>query len=423
MNEKISTAELADLLAKHASISPKSAADFIRAAFPLIGKILQEKKYLKINGLGTFKLITVSSRESVDINTGKRILIDSYNKITFTPDTILKEKVNKPFQHFETVELRDDVDFSAIDEEMEDTLSEDTAAPAEEETVLPDYPRAASEEAKDFSEKEEGFSEKAPEEMQETLAANEEAVPTPVDSQSDAAEEAPAENTEPAMSSEPQQAQETIASQSEKTPEPQSAQQTHSQPSADAERQKRETAAAMSALAMKTKEEYEKEDPTKRFSLVISVKHCFVLSLLIIAFLIYICVWKPAWLFECDWPMAEPVIVETSQVEPVPTTPPAAKPKTAQPEQTAPPVEQPKVVKEEKVWITTRHANPRDYKIVGVLDSVTIAPGNSLTKFSKKYYGSMDLWPLIAEYNEKLLQNPDNLPIGATILIPRLAKR
>ena len=81
MNEKVSTPELAELLAEQARIPQKSAAAFIRIAFPLISEILLKEKYLKISGLGTFKLITVSSRESVNVSTGKRILIDSYNVI------------------------------------------------------------------------------------------------------------------------------------------------------------------------------------------------------------------------------------------------------------------------------------------------------------------------------------------------------
>ena len=78
---------------------------------------------------------------------------------------------------------------------------------------------------------------------------------------------------------------------------------------------------------------------------------------------------------------------------------------------------------EERIWITARHADPRDYKIIGALDTVTVGPGNSLTKYALEYYGCMDLWPLIATHNKETLRNPDNLLMGTTIVIPRLGKK
>lgn len=423
MNEKISTAELATLLAEHAHISIQSATDFIRAAFPLVGKILQEKKYLKINGLGTFKLITVSSRESVDINSGKRILIGSYDKITFTPDVALKEKVNKPFQHFEAVELRDDIDFAAIDEELEAVFPDEEVSglPGDEEVSTP-APRPEEEKSIGFPQKTEALSEKEARETDESPDGGERDQSSGQSPQAAQADRSFAEKTGiPATPLEPGQ-QETPVIPQKNVPESVVPSSIPVSPSPDADRRKQEEADAMGSLALKTKKDYEKEDPAKRFSFVISVKHCFVLSLLIIVFLAYICIWKPAWFFGYYYPVPETPAVLSSTITPQTEQPQANVPSPVQDEQIS--------VQDigdkgdgEQVWIAIGRADPRDYMAVGILDSVLIRPGNSLTKLSKKYYGTMDLWPHIASYNQGVLHDPDNLPIGATLIIPRLAKK
>ena len=89
---------------------------FVNELFFLIQKSLDEDKIVKVKGLGTFKIIDVDDRESVDVNTGDRVLIEGHGKITFTPDTLMKELVNKPFSQFETVVLRDGVDFNGVEE-------------------------------------------------------------------------------------------------------------------------------------------------------------------------------------------------------------------------------------------------------------------------------------------------------------------
>lgn len=90
------------------ALSDKASEEILTKFFSLIKKALQEEKYVKVKGLGIFKLIEVEPRKSVSVNTGKEIEIQSYRKITFTPDAQLKELVNKPFAHFEVVELKDD---------------------------------------------------------------------------------------------------------------------------------------------------------------------------------------------------------------------------------------------------------------------------------------------------------------------------
>lgn len=106
---------LATYIAVRHGIKLSEAQHFITKLFELIGEALRTDRMVKVKGLGTFKVIDVKERESVDVNTGKRIVIEGRDKITFTPDTVMKDLVNKPFAQFETVVLNDGVDFSDID--------------------------------------------------------------------------------------------------------------------------------------------------------------------------------------------------------------------------------------------------------------------------------------------------------------------
>lgn len=116
---KISLSDLAQRLAVKSGISLQDAELFIRKMFDVANEGLQSDKLVKMKWLGTFKVMAVKDRESVDVNTGERIIIEGRDKISFTPDNILKEIVNKPFAQFETVVVNDGVDFDEIDRKFE----------------------------------------------------------------------------------------------------------------------------------------------------------------------------------------------------------------------------------------------------------------------------------------------------------------
>lgn len=116
---KISLSDLAQRLAEKSGISLQDAELFIRKMFDVANEGLQSDKLVKMKWLGTFKVMAVKDRESVDVNTGERIIIEGRDKISFTPDIILKEIVNKPFAQFETVVVNDGVDFDEIDRKFE----------------------------------------------------------------------------------------------------------------------------------------------------------------------------------------------------------------------------------------------------------------------------------------------------------------
>lgn len=148
---KNSLTVLAQKLAEKTGISQQDAELFIRKMFDVANEGLQADKQVKMKWLGTFKVTSVKDRESVDVNTGERIVIEGRDKISFTPDTILKEIINKPFAQFETVVVNDGVEFDEIDRkfEAEELLAENRQMNEAEE--IPE-PLDASETSEETSE-------------------------------------------------------------------------------------------------------------------------------------------------------------------------------------------------------------------------------------------------------------------------------
>lgn len=136
---KNSLTVLAQKLAEKTGISQQDAELFIRKMFDVVNEGLQADKQVKMKWLGTFKVTSVKDRESVDVNTGERIVIEGRDKISFTPDTILKEIINKPFAQFETVVVNDGVEFDEIDRkfEAEEQLAENQQLDEAEEIPEP----------------------------------------------------------------------------------------------------------------------------------------------------------------------------------------------------------------------------------------------------------------------------------------------
>uniref|UniRef100_UPI003FF144E3 HU family DNA-binding protein n=1 Tax=Prevotella sp. TaxID=59823 RepID=UPI003FF144E3 len=127
---------LAEKLAEKSGLSQIESELFIRKMFDVCHQGLAADKMVKMRWLGTFKVTSVKDRESVDVNTGERIIIEGRDKISFTPDNILKEIVNKPFAQFETVVVNEGVDFDSIDKKYEDSL-EDEEQEREQEVIKP----------------------------------------------------------------------------------------------------------------------------------------------------------------------------------------------------------------------------------------------------------------------------------------------
>ena len=124
--------EIAARVAKKHNITIKSAESFVSQFFDVVKEGLDADKQVKVKGFGTFKVVTVKPRESINVRTGERVVIESHDKVNFTPDATMKELVNRPFSQFETVELKDDVDFEDIPHDEEPAVEE----PVVEEPVI-----------------------------------------------------------------------------------------------------------------------------------------------------------------------------------------------------------------------------------------------------------------------------------------------
>lgn len=128
MNDKFTLEELSRLLASRHRMEETDADAFVAGFFALIEECLKKERYVRIKGLGTFKLVDVEPRTIVDVNSGEKKNIASYSKISFTPEASLRDAVNKPFSHFETVILNENTHFDDIDEtEVESSDASDSS--------------------------------------------------------------------------------------------------------------------------------------------------------------------------------------------------------------------------------------------------------------------------------------------------------
>ena len=149
---KLTIQEIAGVLVEKNGLSQHDADDFANLVFAVVVEQLQRGEQVKVRGLGTFKIVDVEARESVSVRTGERVVIESHQKVSFTPDTMMKELVNKPFSQFETVMLNDGVEFEDIEDDEEAPVAEEEPAVeetpvAEEEPAVEEVPVAGEEPA------------------------------------------------------------------------------------------------------------------------------------------------------------------------------------------------------------------------------------------------------------------------------------
>lgn len=183
MSDKLNIQNLIDLFVQKQGISPKEAEEFVKAFFSLIEEGLEQDRYVKIKKWGTFKLIDVDSRESIDVNTGERIEIQGHSKVSFTPDSSLKEIINRPFAHFETVILNENtvLEDTPLEEENEGNAGTDEGveeAPADVRQQAPEEENSPAEEENAPVEMEEAAK---PEETENDPKEDEEPFPVPMD--------------------------------------------------------------------------------------------------------------------------------------------------------------------------------------------------------------------------------------------------
>ena len=389
MNEKITLQDLVELLSEKNDMTKKNADAFLRCMFDLIEEALTNEKYVKIKGLGTFKLTEVDSRESMNVNTGERIEIQGHTKISFTPDTTMKELINKPFSHFETVILNDGV-------ELEDTPFD----------IEPKVEEMADEMVEKIIEEPQVEVEPV---VEVKVEVAEDPVVSPV-----VDEPIPVEEVSESVEEEPKEIEAAVVEEPE-VPEPVVIEEKPVEVEEKVEPIEEEISEEVSIPEEKVEEKPEivvpeapRTENKTTFKVLIGI---IVVLLLIILFGVY-------WIFfrqekvDTNWEYTAPV-KETASVVQVEEQQAVKEDTLLVSEDTM--VVQP--VQEEQTMVL-----PEDvvYEITGTITTLTLEPGQTLVKLALKYYGSKNFWPYIVQHNPDVIKDADRVPKGATIKIPKL---
>lgn len=359
MSEKVSMQDIIDLLAEERKITKQEAEIFIKTLFDLIEEALENDQYIKIKGLGCFKLIRISSRESIHVNTGERILIQGHTKISFTPDPSLRDLINKPFAHFETVILNDETNLD--DTPVEEYSDEETD---QEDSLVNEY--------------------EVTQEVNNIIAET----PAPKDS----LPEVPEKTTVKEVLAVTQPKKDKITS---NDPNPK-----------DKQGLPYFIAVVVIVITM--------------LSGIIIYNHNPQLLLDMLPETEQETVTKPDSILnpKPEIPVAvvqardslKDTLSVTDKTKEIPSnkvlkevSKEKMKQKTASPEPVRP--------------------DSMNYRITGTKATYTLQPGETLIMVSKRFYGTKDLWPYIAKHNSDIINNPDKVPLGITIRVPELRKK
>lgn len=377
MNNRLSIQDLALILSEQTGKSTEEALRFLQEFIAVVSEGVYNDKLVKVKGLGTFKIIRVEERASVSVNSGERFVIPSHYKFTFTPDKELKELVNKPFSLFDTVELNEEVDFSDVDVSAETSGAEEAADDSSEE-ILPD-----------------GIPEQAIEAPQ---------TPEPEVKPEPAVEEETTPQEE--VEAEPEAETETMPEpEVEAEPEPKVEAETTPQEEAKAEPKPAEPVSSVSGY----KEYRRKRRRSASRKLLFPVACLFVV---IVLGIVYIVCLSGRTTVNKNWepPMAE-VGNPTPEagMNPVPADSTGVTPPDSASLAADSVVAEPPVVEENQ---------PEETPKSDILALVTIKAGDRLASFAKQYYGHKFFWVYIYQYNQDIISDPNNIPIGTELRIP-----
>ena len=399
------------------TLDKKTCEAFARTLFEVVEEALLSDKFVKVKGFGTFKLVAVSDRESVNINTGERFQIEGHTKVSFIPDNTLKEEINRPFAHFETIDLSDEteqaeldaIDAAAAEEALENEEAEETV-----EEVAEEMP--ADEPTEEVVEEE--VMEEVPEEVlkEEPVEETEEPMEEPVATEPQTIVTAEKKEEEPAKAEEP--AADTTL-ESKKNPEP------------EAEEQEE------APTALPVSYEYTEQPPRRPFNWWKAIGvFFFVLALMLLSYFAgYYRLLCPCIIGLPEWtepqpaqPAAKVQPAKTAPVKPQPapaeTTAPKISGNTLNPENTEQPEPrkskpakpEPAPRKQQSAPAEVAPAPPADTTVA--TQPHTVARGETLYSIARKYYGSDKYVNVIIRHNR--IKNPNNIEKGTTLQIPIL---
>ena len=384
MNEKITLQDLINSFSEKQGMNKKDAEAFVRTMIELIEEALTTEKYVKVKGFGTFKLTEVDSRESVNVNTGERIEIQGHTKVSFTPDATMKELINKPFSHFETVILNEGVELEDTPIEEPETMVQEEMIP---ETIVAEE-KPAIEEVTTIVE----------EPVVEETAVEEPIAEEPV-IEEPVAEDPVVEETPVIETEEPQESPAVEAI--EETPVVE------------------ETPMIKETPAMEEAPIVVEPQPeiveTKEKSINRILWGVIVVLVLIILFGAYWMFLRPA--EDAETPSIPPVQEEVAIPAPVVEE---VKPQ----EDTLKTVQFIELSAEElRKERVPSFADTLDYQIAGTQEEYTLQKGETIIRVSVKFFGTKKYWPYIVKHNMDVLPNPDNIPAGVQLKIPKLVEK
>ena len=419
MKQKLLLSDFAQWLSEKEGITKKEAQTFLRTLFQIVEQGLTDDQFVKIKGLGTFKLVTVNERESVNINTGERFQIGEHNKIAFIPDASMKEIINRPFAHFESVDLSDETDtaeLDAVDEAVKQEfppISEEETSTAEEsipttvEVITESsHPTSLPEKQKDVTEEvseESNLTEEIPTEIAtiteglEEKKAEEKAEETEALAQAEAvaitAKETASESQTPEEALTPEETPIQVVSTSEKT---------------DAMGTEAEISVSQPTTLTVSGAPIEEEEDTRRPWLRRTLMALFVLLLCTASY------------FAGYYRLLCPPCASTAP------TAPAAK---VQPDSTQ--AKKPQAAKKDSAAVSAA-SQTVSKPLNEVKDSVkqpqkqeeavtrthTIRVGDNLSRIARKYYGDDHYVDFIIRKNN--LKNADNIHVGKVLVLPPL---
>ena len=437
MKQKLLLSDFAQWLSEKEGITKKEAQTFLRTLFQIVEQGLTDDQFVKIKGLGTFKLVTVNERESVNINTGERFQIGEHNKIAFIPDASMKEIINRPFAHFESVDLSDETDtaeLDAVDEAVKQEfppISEEETSTAEEsipttvEVITESsHPTSLPEKQKDVTEEvseESNLTEEIPTEIAtiteslEEKKAEEKAEETETLAQAEETETlAQAEETEALAQAEAvvitakETASESQASEENHTPEETPIQVVSTSEKTDAMGTDAEISVSQPTTLTVSGAAVEEEEDTRRPWLRRTLMALFVLLLCTASY------------FAGYYRLLCPPCASTAPTAPAtkvqPDSAQAKKPQAAKKDSAAVSAASQTVSKPlNEVKDSVKQPQKQEE---AVTRTHTIRVGDNLSRIARKYYGDDHYVDFIIRKNN--LKNADNIHVGKVLVLPPL---
>ena len=446
MKQKLLLSDFAQWLSEKEGITKKEAQTFLRTLFQIVEQGLTDDQFVKIKGLGTFKLVTVNERESVNINTGERFQIGEHNKIAFIPDASMKEIINRPFAHFESVDLSDETDtaeLDAVDEAVKQEfppISEEETSTAEESipttvevitesshpTSLPEKQKDVTEEVSEESNLTEeipteiatiteGLEEKKAEEKAEETETLAQAEETETLAQAEETEAlAQAEETETLAQAEAvaitakETASESQASEENLTPEETPIQVVSTSEKTDAMGTEAEISVSQPTTLTVSGAAVEEEEDTRRPWLRRTLMALFVLLLCTASY------------FAGYYRLLCPPCASTAPTAPATKVQPdsalAKKPQAAKKDSAAVSAASQTVSKPlNEVKDSVKQPQKQEE---AVTRTHTIRVGDNLSRIARKYYGDDHYVDFIIRKNN--LKNADNIHVGKVLVLPPL---